>query len=84
MSSDNPPPVTKQNRPIGALKSDYDEGAQCGSYEFGDRRAGYRDGARVLQDTVYVFTDESADIDNWMLRLLRRTWTPSAASTPGR
>jgi len=51
----------EQNRPIGELVSDYAEGARYGSYEFVDRRAGYRDGARVSEDAVYVFTDESAD-----------------------
>jgi hypothetical protein len=51
----------EQNRPIGELVSDYAEGAQYGSYEFVDRRAGYRDGAKVSDATVHVFTDEAAD-----------------------
>jgi hypothetical protein len=50
-----------QNRPIGELVSDYSQGVRFGSYEFVDRRADYRDGARVLDDTIVVFRDEAAD-----------------------
>ncbi len=51
----------EQNRPIGKLVSDYSAGVRFGSYEFVDKRARYRDGARVLEDAIVVFRDEAAD-----------------------
>jgi hypothetical protein len=51
----------EQNRPIGELVSDYSAGVRFGSYEFVDKRARYRDGARVLEDAIVVFRDEAAD-----------------------
>ena len=50
-----------QKRPIGELVSDYAQGVRFGSYEFVDRRADYRDGARVLGDAIVVFRDGAAD-----------------------
>jgi hypothetical protein len=50
-----------RDRTIGELVSDYSQGVRFGSYEFVDKRADYRDGARVLDDAIVVFRDEAAD-----------------------
>jgi hypothetical protein len=48
-------------RKIGTLVSEYSQGVQFGSYDFEDLRAGYRDGARVLEDRILLYHKERND-----------------------
>jgi hypothetical protein len=47
-------------RKIGSLVSEYSQGIQYGSYDFVDRRGGYRDGARVMDDRILVYHFEDS------------------------
>jgi hypothetical protein len=57
---------------IGSLVSDYSEGPRFGSYEFTDLRAGYQDGAEVLEDRIRLYRRETPEGDNQVRFLIRK------------
>jgi hypothetical protein len=50
-----------QDRTIGELKSEYSAGYQYGSYDFTDTRAGHKNGARVEDDHIQIYSQKNQD-----------------------